>query len=93
MEMVMVKTKQAIFDYLIEPSPLFFKQVLDIAETKAYILVRDFRNIKKLSIPDIVHHKFESRLQHLSQYSYKYQEYDGVQYLLIPKVPSNEAFC
>ncbi|QMU26586.1 hypothetical protein [Adhaeribacter radiodurans] len=84
--MELVKTKQAIYDYLIAPSPLFLKQVVDIAETKEYLLVMDSREMKKRSIPDQVIARFESRFQHLCQHSCNCQEYDGVNYLLIPKI-------
>ncbi|WP_158267445.1 hypothetical protein [Adhaeribacter arboris] len=85
----MVKTKEAVWEYLIEPSPLFLKQVLTIAETKAYILVMDARQMKNRSIPDLVITRFESRFQHLCQYSCNCQEYDGVTYLLISKLSGN----
>lgn len=80
-----MKTKEEILNYLIEPSHLFLKQVVDIAETKTYILVRDLRNFKKRSIPDTVHYNFDRRLQHLRQFGCNYNEYDGIKYLLIPK--------
>lgn len=80
-----VKTKQEIYEYLIAPSPLFLKQVVEIIETKSYILVQDTRQMKKRSIPDTVILHFESRLQHLCQHTCKCQEYDGVRYLLIAK--------
>lgn len=83
--MEIIKTKQAIYEYLIEPSPLFLKQVVDIAETKAYILVMDSREIKKRSIPDTVIDHFENRFQHLCQQGCNCQKYDGVNYLLLPK--------
>ncbi len=84
--MEIVRTKQALYDYLIEPSPLFLKQVVDIAETKAYLLVMDSREMKKRAIPDAVIAHFESRFQHLCQHSCHCQDYDGVNYLLIPKI-------
>ena len=84
MEM-MNRTKQAVYEYLIEPSPLFLKQVVDVAETKAYILVMDSREMKKRSIPDTVIDHFESRFEHLCQYARNCQNYDGVNYLLLPK--------
>ena len=83
--MEMVKTKEAIYNYLIEPSHLFLKQVVDIAETNTYILVMDMRKSKKRAIPDTIISKFESRFQYLSQHGCKNNEYDGVNYLLIPK--------
>ena len=83
--MEIVKTKEAIYNYLIEPSHLFLKQVVDIAETNTYILVMDIRKIKKRSIPDTVISKFEDRFRHLCKYSCKCNEYDGVNFLLIPK--------
>ncbi|RDC58823.1 hypothetical protein [Adhaeribacter pallidiroseus] len=81
-----LKTKQAIYEYLIAPSPLFLKQVVDIAETKTYILVMDSREMKKRAIPDTVIERFENRLQDLCQHSCNCQDYDGVNYLLIPKI-------
>ena len=81
----MVTTKQAIYEYLIAPSPLFLKQVVEISEIKGYILVHDTREIKKRAIPDSVIEQFESRLQQLCQHTYRCQEYDGVTYLLLPK--------
>ncbi|QNF32239.1 hypothetical protein HUW51_05650 [Adhaeribacter swui] len=85
----MVRSKQTIYEYLIEPSPLFLKQVVEIAETKEYILVQDTREIKKRAIPDQVIQNFESRLQYLCRYTCRCQEYDGVTYLLIPKTNDN----
>ena len=63
--MELIKTREAIFDYLIEPSPLFLKQVVDIVETKTYILVRDLRKVKRRAIPDTVLNSFESRMENL----------------------------
>jgi hypothetical protein len=85
-----VKTREAIYNYLTEPSPLFLKQVVDIAETKAYFLVRDLRKVKRRFIPDTVITKFEYRFQHLCQHGCKVNEYDGVHYLLISKVADKE---
>ena len=85
----MARTKQAIYEYLIEPSPLFLKQVVEIAETKDYILVRDTREMKKRAIPDLVIEHFEDRLQHLCRYTCRCEEYDGVTYLLIEKWSNN----
>jgi hypothetical protein len=83
--MEMVKTKEAVYDYLIEPSHLFLKQVVEVAETKSYILVMDIRILSKRSIPDVVISHFENRFQHLCQLGYRCQHYDGVNYLLIQK--------
>ena len=80
-----IRTKEEVYHYLIEPSHLFLKQVVDIAETKNYILVMDIRKLKKRSIPDPIISQFENRLEHLRQCSYKCNEYDEVKYLLIPK--------
>ncbi len=76
----MLRTKEHIYNYLIQPSHLFLKQVVDIAETNTYILVMDTRKSKKRAIPDTVISKFESRFQHLTQHGCKYNEYDGVNY-------------
>ncbi len=81
----MVKTTQAIYEYLIASSPLFLKQVVEIVEIKNYILVRDTREMKKRAIPGAVIEQFESRLQQLCQHTYRCKEYDGVTYLLLPK--------
>lgn len=83
--MEIMKTKQAVYEYLIEPSPLFLKQVVDIAETKAYILLMDSREMKKRAIPDTVIDRFESRFQQLCQQGCHCQNYEGVNYLLLPK--------
>ena len=84
--MEIVRTKKEIYYYLIEPSHLFLKQVVDVAESENYILVMDIRKVKKRIIPEAVISKFEDRLHYLRQYSSKCKEYDGVSYLLIPKV-------
>ena len=83
--MDIVRSKEAIFNYLIEPSHLFLKQVVNIAETNAYILVMDLRKSKKRSIPDTVINKYENRLANLRRYGYRFNEYDGVNYLIISK--------
>ena len=44
--MELLNTRQEVYDNLIQPSPLFLKQVVDITETKTYILVRDLRRLK-----------------------------------------------
>lgn len=81
------RTKQAIYEYLITPSPLFLKQVVEIAETKAYILVRDTRVMKKRAIPDVVIQNFEDRLLRLCSFTCRCETYDGVSYLLLEKEP------
>jgi hypothetical protein len=86
----MVKTKDAILNYLIEPSPLFLKQVVDVVETKAYFLVRDLRKVKNRIIPDKVTTAFESRLKQVRTAGFKDNEYDGVNYLLIAKETAQE---
>jgi len=84
--MEIVRTREEIYHYLIQPSHLFLKQVIDIAETKNYILIMDVRKTKKRIIPDMIISKFEDRINYLRQYSCNCKDYDGVNYLLIPKV-------
>ena len=83
--MEFVRSKEAIYNYLIEPSHLFLKQVVNITETKGYILVMDSRKSKKRIIPDTVLNKYENRLANLRRYGYRFNEYDGVKYLIISK--------
>ncbi len=52
--MELARTKQAIYAYLITPSSLFFKQVVEIANKKTYILVGDTREMNNRAIPDVV---------------------------------------
>ena len=87
--MEIVRTREEIYHYLIQPSHLFLKQVIVIAETKNYILVMDVRKTNKRIIPDTIISKFEERLNYLRQYSCNCEDYDGVNYLLLPKVNSN----
>ena len=81
----MLRTKEHIYDYLIQPSHLFLKQVVKIVETKRYILVLDLRKTKNLFIPDPVINNFETRLESLKKHAYKSSEYDGVKFYLVPK--------
>lgn len=87
--MEIVRTKKEIYEYLIALSHLFLKQVVDITETKNYILVMDTRKIKQRIIPDAIISQFEDCLQYLREHSFKSKEYDGVSYLLILKVNTN----
>lgn len=80
-----MRTKEHIYNYLIQPSHLFLKQVVKIVETNRFILVLDLRNTKKLYIPDNIISHFENRLEDLKTYAYKSNEYDGVNYYLVPK--------
>ena len=81
----MLRTKEHIYNYLIQPSHLFLKQVVKIVETNRYILVLDLRDTKKLFIPDQVIENYESRLESLKKEAYKTSEYDGVKFFLVPK--------
>jgi len=80
-----MRTKEHIYNYLIQPSHLFLKQVVKIVETKRFILVLDLRNTKKIIIPDNVITNFEYRLATLKSQAYRSSEYDGVKYFLVPK--------
>ena len=83
--MDIVRSKEAIFNYLIEPSHLFLKQVVNIAETSSYILVMDTRLSNNRSIPETVINKYENRFANLRRFGYRFNEYDGVKYLIISK--------
>ena len=80
-----MKTKEQVYNYLIQPSHLFLKQVVKVVETKAYIVVLDLRESKKLFIPDQVLRDFEYYLKIISTQACKTNEYDGVNYLILPK--------
>ncbi|GEO03628.1 hypothetical protein AAE02nite_12920 [Adhaeribacter aerolatus] len=81
----MLRTKEHIYSYLIQPSHLFLKQVVKIVETNRYILVLDLRNTKKLFIPDQVIENYENRLETIKKEAFKSSEYDGVKFILVPK--------
>jgi len=81
----MLRNKDHIYNYLIQPSHLFLKQVVKIVETNSYILVLDLRDTKKLFIPDHIIENYESRLESIKKEAYKSSEYDGVKYILVPK--------
>ena len=81
----MLRTKDHIYNYLIQPSHLFLKQVVRIVETKRYIMVLDMRKTKKLFIPDTVISNFEKRLESVKEQAYKSSEYDGVKFILVAK--------
>ncbi|WP_157433417.1 hypothetical protein [Adhaeribacter aquaticus] len=80
-----MKTQEHIYNYLIQPSHLFLKQVVKVVETNAYILVMDLRKAKKLFIPNKVIENYESRLKVLKSQALKSNEYDGISFLLVPK--------
>lgn len=81
----MLRNKEHIYNFLIQPSHLFLKQVVKIIETNRYILVLDLRKTKNLFIPDQVITNFEYRLDSLKKHAYKSSEYDGVKFFLVPK--------
>ncbi|KAA5547760.1 hypothetical protein [Adhaeribacter rhizoryzae] len=81
----MLRNKDHIYNYLIQPSHLFLKQVVKIVETNRYILVLDLRNTKKLFIPDHIIENYENRLESIQKEAYKSSEYDGVKFILVPK--------
>jgi hypothetical protein len=81
----MLRTKEYIYNYLIQPSHLFLKQVVKIVETKHYIMVLDLRKTKNLFIPDNVVYNYENRLESLKRHAYKSNEYDGVNFYLVSK--------
>ncbi len=80
-----MRTKEHIYNYLIQPSHLFLKQVVKIVETKRFILILDLRETKKLVIPDSVISNYETRLSNLESFAFRSSEYDGVKYFLVPK--------
>jgi hypothetical protein len=80
-----MRTKEQVYQYLIQPSPLFLKQVIRVAETKAYIVVQDLRKTKHLHIPDKVIRDYESNLYIMKSLACKANEYDGVNYLILCK--------
>lgn len=81
----MLRNKDHIYNYLIQPSHLFLKQVVKIVETNRYILVLDLRNTKKLFIPDHIIESYENRLESIKKEAFKSSEYDGVKFILVPK--------
>jgi hypothetical protein len=54
-----MRTKEQVYRYLMQPSHLFLKQIIQVEETKDYIVVQDLRKAKKFSIPDKVLREFE----------------------------------
>ena len=80
-----MRTKEQVYNYLIQPSHLFLKQVIKVMETKAFIVVLDLRKSKKLFIPDPVLHDFEYYLKIIKAQACKTNEYDEVNYLILPK--------
>ena len=80
-----MRTKEQVFQYLIQPSPLFLKQVVQVAETKDYIVVQDLRNTKKLTIPDKVIQDYEFYLNIIKTHACKANEYEGVKYIIFCK--------
>ena len=80
-----MKTKEHVYEYLIQPSHLFLKQVIKVIETKAYIVVLDLRKTKNLFIPDKVLQDFEFYFKIIKSQACKTNEYDGVKYVILPK--------
>ena len=80
-----MRTREQVFNYLIQPSPLFLKQVIKVEETKNHIVVQDLRNTKKLHIPDSVVRDYEYYLAIMKSLACKANEYDGVHYLVFCK--------
>ncbi len=80
-----MKSKKHLFEYLIQPSHLFLKQVIRIVETKSHIMVMDMRKSKKLSIPENIIKSLDYRLQSVKNMASRSNEYDGVSYVLVPK--------
>ncbi|MDB5262589.1 MAG: hypothetical protein JWQ14_1870 [Adhaeribacter sp.] len=80
-----MKTKEHVYNYLIQPSHLFLKQVIKVVETKSYIVVLDLRKTKNLFIPDKVIRDFEYYLKVIKSQACKTNEYEGVNYLILPK--------
>lgn len=78
-------TGEQVYNYLIQPSPLFIKQVLKVEETKAYIIVQDLRKKKNLHIPDKVIRDYEYCLDIFKGLACKTNEYDGVNFLIFNK--------
>ncbi|MGV3587906.1 MAG: hypothetical protein ACO1OF_12945 [Adhaeribacter sp.] len=83
-----MKTKEQVYNYLIQPSHLFLKQVIKVVETRAFIVVMDLRESKKLFIPDQVLRDFEYYLKIIKGQACKVNTYDGVNYLILPKTNS-----
>ena len=80
-----MRTREHVYNYLIQPSPLFLKQIIEVDEMKHYIVVRDLRKTKKLVIPDKVLLDFDYYLNIMQGLACKTNEYDGVKYLIVPK--------
>lgn len=80
-----MRTKEQVYNYLIQPSHLFLKQVIKVVETQAYIVVMDLRKSKNLFIPDQVLLDFEYYLKIIKGQACKTNEYDGVSYLILSK--------
>lgn len=80
-----MRTKEQVYHYLIHPSPLFLKQVIQVEETRNYIVVLDLRKTKKLFMPDKVIRDFEYYFQMMERQAIKKNEYEGVNYLILPK--------
>jgi hypothetical protein len=80
-----MRTKEQVYEYLIQPSHLFLKQVIKVVDTKAYIVVMDLRKTKNLSIPDKVLRDFEFYFKIIKNQACKTNEYEGVNYVILPK--------
>ncbi len=80
-----MRTGAQVYNYLIQPSPLFLKQVVKVVETKAYIVVQDLRKVKKLHIPERVIQEYEYYLDIMKSMACKVNEYEGVNFLIFYK--------
>lgn len=80
-----MRTKEQVYLYLIQPSHLFLKQIIQVQETKDYIVVQDFRKAKKLSIPDKILEEFEYVFRIIKSQACRANEYEGVNFLILPK--------
>jgi hypothetical protein len=78
-----MRTREQVYQYLIQPSPLFLKQVIEVAETKEYIVVQDLRKTKNMAIPDKVIQDYEYCFNIMKALACKAQEYEGVKYLIL----------
>lgn len=80
-----MRTREQVFNYLIQPSPLFLKQVIKVEETRNHIVVQDLLKIKKLHIPDKVNQAYEFYFTIMKSLACKANEYDGVHYMILCK--------
>ena len=80
-----MRTKEQVYRYLIQPSHLFLKQVIQVEETKDYMVVQDLRKTKRLFMPDKVLQDFDYYLQIQASQAIKKNEYEGVNYMILSK--------